>query len=373
MSEVFNPLEHLAVQTDKADNPQWEYLEQNGLPVHKIGPDGLLHNVLVAKRYLPVMGYRQWFYSKYPEGSIIVDDITPEAALVSDHFVDYPSYKIKVTLYADQEHTKTISTGYGSYRKADKYDPSKEKHTYVEKSESMDNFHLCQAIALKDAMANAGFIYDYNADVINATDAQFVEMDFAKLKEEPATIIPVDAEVPGISSEPEAAESAVKEEKAKVKIMTKEEVEAFVGPKAVEETKTKEETTKVSVKKSSVPTMEEDPVGAFLSQKEEDSEEAEEKETLSLKGEMAKHSQPDPLEEQGLTESEEKSEENSDYIPEEVIFSLAEGVEVTPLMEPFVGKKIGEIDPAKIKYFAKKSNLDKTLSKETIAAIVAVA
>ena len=219
MEKSFNPYEHLRARKDALGNPLFEILEKNGLPVLKLGEDKNYHKVLVVKRYLPCDAYRTWFYTEYPNGSMVVKDTTPCPVFEDGKWTEYPTITVQVSLYADREQRTLISTGFGSYARSKSYNPG-EEYAYVEKEESANNFLLAQAQAIKGACSNAGLIFEANDDILNGDENQF--LDLSKLSDEASFEIPISAA--GFKEMPEKMIAASPEIAADAPIPVQEEM-----------------------------------------------------------------------------------------------------------------------------------------------------
>lgn len=213
---AFNPYDHLSVYHDAEGNPVFENLEENGKPVSVKGADGKYHSVMIPKRYMSGNAYREWFKTEYPDGVIDVEDLTLNAVYdqTKGIFVEAPEYKVKVTLYEDRMMTKLIGTSYSvvkrGFKKYEDNIPDYANEGYK------NSFELAQAIALKNAMVNAGFIFDTSAEALRAKDAQFVNIcqignitDYVPLEASEATI-KADLETGEIKEESEPKEAPKK-------------------------------------------------------------------------------------------------------------------------------------------------------------------
>ena len=192
INDSFNPYEHLSVYHDADGNPILENLEDNGKPVSMKGEDGKFHSVLIPRRYLNSNAYREWFRCRYPDGCIDVEDLTLPAMWNGSVFVDSPEYKVKVTLFEDKAKTLQIASSYGIIRKTYKPDPVQGQYI-PEYSDSKNTFELAQSIGIRNAMLNAGFLYDPSASVLKEKDAQYLNviiagpaLDFAPAMELPS-------------------------------------------------------------------------------------------------------------------------------------------------------------------------------------------
>jgi len=173
--ESFNPYEHLSVYHDSDGNPLFENLEDNGKPVSRKGEDGKYHSVLIPKRYLNSNAYREWFRCRYPNGCIEVEDQTQPAQFNGTTFVDSLEYKVKVILFEDRERKMQLASSYGIIRKA--YKPDNKSSVFIpEYAENKNTFELAQSIGLRNAMLNAGFIYETSASVLKQEDSQYLNI-----------------------------------------------------------------------------------------------------------------------------------------------------------------------------------------------------
>ena len=187
--ETFNPYEHLSVYHDADGNPLFENLEENGKPVCQKGDDGKYHSVLIPKRFINSNGYREWFRCRYPNGCIDIEDMTQDAVSNGSTFIDSLEYKVKVTLYEDREKKLQIANSYGIIRKT--YKPDSKTGSFApEYSDNKNTFELAQSIGLRNAMLNAGFIYDTSDSVLREKDSQYLNiivsgpvLDFAPANE----------------------------------------------------------------------------------------------------------------------------------------------------------------------------------------------
>lgn len=170
--DLFNPYENLSVYHDQEGNPIFENLEDNGKPVSMLGEDGKYHSVLIPKRYLNANAYRKWFKSCYPNGCIDVEDLTLPAVFNGTVFAESTEFKVKVTLYEDREKKKQISNSYGIIKKQFKQD-ARTSMIVPEFEDCKNTFELAQSIALRNAMLNAGFLFDANASALKEKDAHY--------------------------------------------------------------------------------------------------------------------------------------------------------------------------------------------------------
>jgi len=165
----FSPKDHLSIYHDANGQPIFENIEIDGRPQVSKGSDGRYRSLMAPKRYLSANAYREWFYDVYPEGSIVVDDLSLPAAFNGTVFVESLEFKVKVTLYEDREQKKQISCSYGILKKNASPDFRANGIT-ADNSDMKSSFELAQSIALKNAMLNAGFIFDFSeADMTEAT------------------------------------------------------------------------------------------------------------------------------------------------------------------------------------------------------------
>ena len=312
MEKAFNPYEHLSVMHDAAGNPIFENLEDNGIPVSKMGSDGKYHSVMVPKRYLSSSAYRLWFKSEYPFGTVEVEDLTQPAVFNGQIFVDSLEFKVKVSLWADQERKRLISSSYGIIRKDCKMSQAEQSFN-PEGAENRfyNSFELAQSIALRNAMSNAGYIIDMNSSALKEADAQFV--DAALLGEV------LDIEPP--TEEPKK-EKKTAEASKKVKAETKE----------------------VSAAKE---TSSDDDVLMYLDAMETEEKAIDEKAEEQIKWD----------------ELEAKTN------PSEIVFTVLEGAPAQ--YSRAAGKKLGELDMNTLRYFASK-DLSGRVSEETIRGINAL-
>ena len=217
-----------------------------------------------------------------------------------------------VTLYEDREQKKIISRGFGCFRRSGAYDPEKET-MYIDKEDRMNGFLIAQAMALKCAMNNAGFVYFPEADEENRFSEQALEDDAS------AFVPMTPAEGKGILEGGENAEGP-KAEPLPGQITMK-----LAGPEA-------EERGEESVK--SIITGYDDPVLAFLEKK--------------------------------------GSGEQKEISPEDTVFSVLEGADVSEKIRSLEGKTLKELDRRLISYFSKK-DMRPFLKEETINAILKMA
>lgn len=335
---TFNPLEFLANRKDNDNNLIWDYLEKDGKPVYREGSDGLLHKVMILRKYLPLNAYRMWFKDKYPNGRMEVEDQTPAPVFSETKgWVESPNYKIKASLYSNETSEHPMSTAYGVIPKTFKsYDSSGYD---VEKEERKDNMTLAQYFAIVGAMANAGFIYNLPDEL---EDSEFFVAN-TKLEDNPAEVIPLSA-VTTIAAIAKTEETKEADSSEEPEPQSNDLVNSFLKNKP----KTEPE-----------PEVNEAPV-------EEPQPMAEEE--LPAEPEAA------PVEEEPKkAKTSKKTAESNDAKPEDVVFTFAEGYTPPEKFAGLVGKRIGDVDPKLIRYFANSKSAAANLTDETFSAIIDVA
>ncbi len=119
-------------------------LSKKGKLVTQVDRNGDNRIVMGPVIYLPRVTLTEWFWSAYPNGSIL-DELVRR---------DENQTIVKVTIYSDRNAGAPIASSYGIVTKG-KQDPDE-----IEK----DPYNLAYYIALETAMQKAGFLVSFDAD-----------------------------------------------------------------------------------------------------------------------------------------------------------------------------------------------------------------
>ena len=143
----FNPYAEALYKTYRATGDYQEMPLSNGRNlVTQVDENGNNRLVMGPVIYLPRVTLTEWFWSGFPNGSII-DELVKR---------DENQTIVKVTLASDRSSGAVISSSYGIVTKG-KQDPDE-----IEK----DPYSLAYYIALEGAMQKAGFLISFDADTL---------------------------------------------------------------------------------------------------------------------------------------------------------------------------------------------------------------
>lgn len=128
-------------------------LMKNGKPVTQKDSKGMERQVMGPMIFIPRVYLTEWFWSAFPEGSILDDMVSasPDETIV------------KVTLAADRNNGSLLTSSYGVAKKntaALQYGGSENMEP------ESDMYRLAYYIALQSAMEKAGFLLDYDPDAM---------------------------------------------------------------------------------------------------------------------------------------------------------------------------------------------------------------
>ena len=130
-------------------------LSKKGKLITQVDKNGDNRIVMGPVIYLPRVTLTEWFWSAYPNGSIL-DELVRR---------DENQTIVKVTIYSDRNVGASIASSYGIVTKG-KQDPDE-----IEK----DPYNLAYYIALEGAMQKAGFLVSFDADELAEKVPGFAE------------------------------------------------------------------------------------------------------------------------------------------------------------------------------------------------------
>lgn len=312
-------------------------LMKNGQPVTQKDKNGVERQVMGPAIFLPRTTLTEWFWSAYPNGSIL------------DELVSRTEQEtiVKVTLAANREARTVITSSYGI---------ANQKNTggsNAAAEQEKDPYGLAYYIALLGAMEKAGFLLDYDPDILmdkipGYRQACHVGEEFEGV----SSPVGISTEVNGPS-----VEQIAKEEKIEIlsKVMEENKIDSSDPLSALtddkEETSRNAEEIEELLKKTHIE-VDEDPLSSAVSTCEHTASKEEDK-------------KPDSSEIDCHENADEAAAATLDA--GDVIFSVSEKASLN--LKGYDGEKIKDLPEAFVKNVAKKEDWRGLISEESLAAI----